>query len=103
MASNRDRQKRWRAKQEAAGRKRFTVVVEREIYEILMVHKARSGESLAALISRAVRLLEDAPGDRSASLRPEAPPPKDGERGIDEARSMIRRLLTLGNRRSGQK
>jgi hypothetical protein len=96
---NRERQKRWQEKQAAAGRKRFTVVVERDVYEILTEHKARTGETLSAVINRAVRLLPVAPCEPTGP--PETPPPGDtpgAERGIDEARSMIRRLLTLGRR-----
>ena len=103
--ANRERQKRWREKQDAAGRKRFTVVVDRDVYDILQAQKLHTGQTLSAVISRAVRLMAAEPDPLPAvkqgpmvdrGVHDPAPSPVGNERGIEEARSMIRRLLTLG-------
>ena len=97
--TNRDRQRRWQARQAAAGRKRFTVVVDRDVYELLTAEKARSGETLSGVVNRLVRrqAANRSAIDRRPTSAPSAPAP---ERGIDEARSMIRRLLSFGGRSS---
>ena len=103
--ANRERQKRWREKQDAAGRKRFTVVVDRDVYDLLKAQKVRTGQTLSGVISRAVRLMAAEPDPLATvkqgttadkPVRGPAPSPGGNDRGIEEARSMIRRLLTLG-------
>jgi len=93
--TNRDRQRRWQARQAAAGRKRFTVVLDRDVHQWLAAEKARSGETLSAIISRLVRR-QAGRGSQKRDMPAASPPPGASERGIDEARSMIRRLLSLG-------
>ncbi len=55
--SGTDRQKRWRKKQKALGKKPYTVMLSRRAQAILSDEKQRTGESLAAIIEKAILYL----------------------------------------------
>jgi hypothetical protein len=52
--SGTDRQKRWRQKQKALGKKPYTVMLSRRAQAVLSDEKQRTGESLAVIIENAV-------------------------------------------------
>ncbi len=56
--SSKDRQRKWQKKQKAEGRKRFTVMMDRESYTVIKRVKETTGESISGIINRAVLMLD---------------------------------------------
>ncbi len=55
--SGTERQKKWRKKQKALGKKPYTVMLSRKAQAILSDEKQRTGESLASIIEKAILYL----------------------------------------------
>lgn len=69
--ANRERQKRWREKQRSRGKKPLTVLLSEESRALLDREKHRTGETIAALVERAIQNLgavETAPQEVSLKL-----------------------------------
>jgi hypothetical protein len=119
--SGKERQKKWRDKQLADGKRRLTVWIDAEACQSLDRLKKQMQTPTSAVVCRALRQLDEAvttvPSRMQASTsdsantspvtapRPgkivqEAPAPDathEKDRGIGQARAMIRRLLSLND------
>jgi hypothetical protein len=62
----RQRQQRWRKRRQAEGRRSLTVMVSAEAKQILDRERARSGETLAQVIDRAVLALSKGKAENAA-------------------------------------
>jgi hypothetical protein len=117
--SGKDRQRKWRDKQLALGRRRLTVWIDAEAADSLDQLKKRMLASSSVVVGRALQQLGEA--DRKARIRDQAThavstnasprttprrdkaiqattPPEpinEKDRGIGQARAMIRRLLSI--------
>jgi hypothetical protein len=54
VMSGKERQRKWQERQKTVGKKRVTIMMDKEALIILEHEKARTGESLSHIISRAV-------------------------------------------------
>ena len=55
--SGKERQKKWQEKQKTKGKKRFTIMIDKIAAEILNSEKVKTGESMSAIVNRALLMI----------------------------------------------